>query len=223
MQRWRKITFGVLIFAILGLGIWEYQWDFTVIEENIRSHPFAGAVLYIVLLTTSVVLLPFSSLPLLPLAARIFGVWLTALLSIVGWWIGCLIAFQISRLGRRYLEKISSLESIDKLERKIPKDIGFAGIVILRMILPVDVTSFALGLLKNLHFSTYAIASLIGIIPFAFVWSYAGGELGRGAFLSSALIFIAMTVTVLVIRRLWQKRQTIARAVSAPTPPSPLG
>lgn len=205
MQRWRKITLGVLILAIVGLGIWEYQWDFTMIEQTIRSHPLVGAAIYIALLATSVVLLPFSSLPLLPLAARIFGVWLTALLSIVGWWIGCLIAFQIARLGRKYLEKITSLEAVDRLERKIPPDIGFAGIVILRMILPVDVTSFALGLLKNLPFSTYAIASLIGIIPFAFVWSYAGGELERGAFLSSALIFIAMTVAVLVIRRLWQR------------------
>ncbi|PIR52525.1 hypothetical protein COU76_06050 [Candidatus Peregrinibacteria bacterium CG10_big_fil_rev_8_21_14_0_10_49_10] len=203
MQRWQKITLGALILAILGLGIWEYQWDFTVIEGTIRAHPFVGAVVYIALLATSIVLLPFSSLPLLPLAARIFGVWLTALLSIVGWWVGCLIAFQIARLGRRYLEKITSLDAIDKIERKIPPDISFAGIVILRMILPVDVTSFALGLLKNLPFSVYAFASLIGIIPFAFVWSYAGGELGRGALVSSALTVMGMTVAILAIRRLW--------------------
>jgi len=205
MQRWQKIVLGIFVLAILGIGVWEYRWDFTMIEQTIRSHQFMGATLYIILLATSVVLLPFSSLPLLPLAARIFGVWLTAALSIVGWWIGCLIAFQIARLGRKYLEKITSLSAVDRLEQKIPKDIGFAGIIILRLILPVDVTSFALGLLKHLKFSTYTIASLIGIIPFAFVWSYAGGELGRGAFLSSTIIFIGMTVAVLVIRRLWQR------------------
>jgi len=204
MRSWQKILLGIVILAILGIGIWEYRWDFTMIEQTLWLHPFTGAALYILLLVTSVVLLPFSSLPLLPLAARIFGVWLTAVLSIVGWWIGCLIAFQIARLGRKYLEKITSLEAVDRIERKIPKDIGFAGIVILRMILPVDVTSFALGLLKHLSFSTYAVASLIGITPFAFVWSYAGGELGRGAFLSSAIVFIGMTVAVLVIRRLWR-------------------
>lgn len=210
MERWQKITIGIIILAILGLGIWEYQWDFTMIEQPIQSHPFMGAGLYIVLLVTSVVFLPFSSLPLLPLAARVFGVWLTAVLSILGWWIGCLIAFQIARLGRRYLEKITTLNAIDKIERKIPNDIGFAGIVILRMILPVDVTSFALGLFKHLSFPTYAAASLIGIVPFAFVWSYAGGELGRGAFLSSAVVFIGMTVAVLVIRRLWQRHRSFS-------------
>jgi len=204
MQRWQKIALGIVVLAILGIGVWEYRWDFTMIEQTIRSHPFMGAALYIVLLVTSVVLLPFSSLPLLPLAARVFGVWLTAVLSIVGWWIGCLIAFQIARLGRKYLEKITSLSAVDRLEHNIPKDIGFAGIVILRMILPVDVTSFALGLLKHLTFSTYAIASLIGIIPFALVWSYAGGEVNRGAFLSFALIMMGMGIAVILIRRLWR-------------------
>ncbi|TAK83545.1 MAG: hypothetical protein EPO20_18040 [Betaproteobacteria bacterium] len=71
------------------------------------------------------------------------------------------------------------------------------------MILPVDIVSFALGLLKELRFSTYAIGSLIGILPFAFVWSYAGGELGAGRFLTFA--------AVLVIRRLWSARHRASR------------
>lgn len=203
---WNSIFF-LLVLSIVVVGLWQLQWDLSALEGWIAAHRILGIAVYIVFVAASVVLLPFSSLPLLPLAARIFGVWLTAFLSILGWWIGCLIAFQIARLGRRYLEKITTLNAIDKIERKIPNDVGFAGIVILRMILPVDVTSFALGLLKNLSFSTYAIASLIGITPFAFVWSYAGGELGRGAFLSSAVVLTGMTVAVLVIRRLWQRHR----------------
>lgn len=207
MQRWQKISIGIVVLAVLGLGFWEYQWDFAMIEQTMRLHPFIGAALYFVLLVTSVVFLPFSSLPLLPIAAGIFGAWRTAIISIIGWWIGCLIAFQIARLGRRYLEKITSLSAVDRLEQKIPSDIGFAGIVILRMVFPVDVTSFALGLLKNLSFFTYAIASLIGIIPFAFVWSYAGGELARGQFLTFSFILIGMTIAVLIIRRVWRKHR----------------
>jgi len=207
MRFWWKIIFALLLLSIVVVGLLQLQWDLSALEEWIVAHRILGIAVYILFVAASVVLLPFSSLPLLPLATRIFGVWFTAILSIIGWWIGCLIAFQIARYGRKYLEKITSLEAVDRVERKIPKDIGFAGIVILRMILPVDVTSFALGLLKNLPFSTYAIASLIGITPFAFVWSYAGGELGRGAFLSSALIFIGMTFAVLVIRRLWMRHR----------------
>lgn len=145
------------------------------LETWIGQHPVLGAGIYVVLVTASVVLLPFSSLPLLPLATQIYGLVLTALLGTAGWWAGCLIAFQIARLGRSYLERFTSLGAIDRLEGQVPDDVGFGGIVVLRMILPVDVVSFALGLLKRLRLQTYAVASLVGILPFAFVWSYAGG------------------------------------------------
>jgi len=155
----------------------------------------------------SVVLLPFSSLPLLPLAARSYGVVPTALLSAAGWWAGCLIAFQIARLGRRYLERITSLEVVDRLEAKVPDDVGFGGIVVLRMILPVDIVSFALGLLKRLRFRTYAAASAAGILPFAFVWSYAGGELGAGRYVSFALVVLGTVLVIVLARRVWKARR----------------
>ena len=148
-----------------------------------------------------------SSLPLLPLATRSYGVLLTALLSAAGWWIGCVIAFQVARFGRRYLERITSLEAIDRLEDKVPPDIGFGGIVVLRMILPTDIVSFALGLLKRLRFRIYAAASLVGILPFSFAWSYAGGQLGAGRILSLALTAAALVALVMVIRRLWWSRR----------------
>lgn len=198
----------VLVLLVLaGLGLWQAEYDMSWIEFWIQQHPVLGAAIYVVRVIASVVLLPLSSMPLLPIAARNFGVLLTAGLSAIGWWVGCLIAFQIARSGRRYLERFTSLEAIDKLEAKIPADVGFGGIVVLRMILPVDVVSFALGLLKRLRFQTYAVASLVGILPFSIVWSSAGGELGEGRFLSFALVVIALTVAVLLVRYLWKKNR----------------
>lgn len=199
-----KIIIAVAVLALAALGLWQSEWDLSGLERWIGLHPVLGAAIYLLALVASVVLLPLSSLPLLPLATRCFGVPLTALLSAAGWWIGCLIAFQIARLGRAYLERITSLAAVDRIEEKIPDDVGFGGIVVLRMILPVDVVSFALGLLKRLRFRTYATASLLGILPFSLVWSYAGGQLGTGQFLSFALIVLGMAVIVLLVRRLWQ-------------------
>lgn len=202
----RKTAVSISVLALLGilaLGVWQWQWDVSWLESWIENRPVLGAAAYVVVVAASIVLLPLSSLPLLPLAAGVYGVWMTAMLSSAGWWIGSLIAFQIARLGRPYVERIASLEAIDRLEHKIPKDVSFWGIVVLRMIFPVDIVSFALGLLRQLSFPTYAMASLIGIIPFAFVWSYAGGELGRGQFLSFALVAVGMAAAVLLIRRLW--------------------
>lgn len=199
-----KIIVAVAVLALAAFGLWQSAWDMSGLEGWIVQHPVLGAVIYLVALVASVVLLPMSSLPLLPLATRCFGVPMTALLSAAGWWIGCLIAFQIARLGRGYLERVTSMAAVDRIEAKIPDDVGFGGIVVLRMILPVDLVSFALGLLKQLRFRTYATASLLGILPFSFVWSYAGGQLGAGQFLSFALIVIGMAAVVLLVRRLWQ-------------------
>ncbi|MBI2226127.1 MAG: hypothetical protein HYU44_14515, partial [Betaproteobacteria bacterium] len=44
----------------------------------------------------------------------------------------------------------------------------------------------------------------VGILPFAFVMSYAGGQLGAGRFLSFALVVAGMVAVVLVVRRLWK-------------------
>ncbi len=199
-----KVIIAVAVVALVALGVWQWEWDTSWLESWIGQHPVLGAGIYVVLLAASVVLLPFSSLPLLPLATQSYGVVLTALLSTAGWWAGCLIAFQIARSGRRYLERITSMKAVDRLEEKVPDDVGFGGIVVLRMILPVDVVSFALGLLKRLRFRTYAVASLIGILPFAFVWSYAGEKLGAGQFLAFALVVVGMAAVVLVVRRLWK-------------------
>lgn len=159
----------VIALALVALGVWQLEWDMSWLKVWIGQHPVLGAGIYLVVVAASVVLLPFSSLPLLPFAAQNFGVLPTALLSAAGWWTGCLIAFQIARLGRRYLERITSMEAVDRIEDKIPGDVGFGG-----------------------------------ILPFAFVMSYASGQLGAGKFLSFALVVAGMVAAVLVIRRLWK-------------------
>lgn len=200
-----KSIAALLALALVGLSLWQSAWDMAWLEDWIYLNPVLGGGVYVFFLILSVVFLPFSSLPLLPLATRIFGVVPTAMLSAMGWWIGCLIAFQIERFGRPLLERVTSLEAIDRLESKVPQDVGFGGIVVLRIILPVDVVSFSLGLLKSLRLRTYATASLLGIVPFAFVWSFAGGQLGRGQFLSFTLVMVGLTAVVLTLRRLWKK------------------
>ena len=203
--RTRLVLSGIVV-ALIALTAWQPEWDTSRVELWIGRHAVLGAVGYVLLVVASVAALPFTSLPLLPLATRIYGVVPTALLSAAGWWVGCLIAFQIARLGRRQIERFTSLEAVDRIEAMMPADISFGGIVVLRMILPVDVVSFALGLLKQLRFRTYAVASLLGILPFAFVWSYAGGELGAGRYFTVALLVVGVTAAILAIRRLARGR-----------------
>lgn len=138
------VVLVVLGAATLALAVWQWDMALSGFTAWLALHPVAGALACVTLLAASVVLMPFSSLPLLPLASSVFGVALTALLSALGWWLGCLVAFQLARRGRHLLEA------------KVPADVGFGAIVLLRMVLPVDLVSFALGLLKQLPFSRYA-------------------------------------------------------------------
>lgn len=191
--------------ALAALALWQGGWDGSRVEDWIDSNRVLGAVIYFAFVAASVIALPFSSLPLLPVAARSYGVFLTGLLSAAGWWAGCLVAFWIARRGRGFVERFASLDAIDRIEEKMPRDVTFGAIVVLRMILPVDLVSFALGLTRRLTFVTYATASLIGILPFAFVWSYAGGKLGAGQYLVFALVVFGVAALVFVARRAWKR------------------
>lgn len=194
------VVAGVLLVA------WRHRSELRQIEPWIEQHGVIGAFVYVLAGAASVVLLPLSSLPLVPLASRLWGVWIAGALSAAGWWLGALLAFWIARLARPWLERFVSLAALDRLERSIPPDVGFATIVVLRMVLPVDVTSFALGLLHELRFTTYATASLVGIIPFAFAWSYAGSKLGRGEYLAFAALAAVLILVGVVGKRYWLRR-----------------
>ncbi len=201
---WIKATMlGAVV--LLGVIAWQYRGELQNFEQFVEQHRTIGAVAYVLAGAVSVVLSPLSSLPLVPLASRMWGVWIAGALSAAGWWLGALMAFWVARLARSWLESFVSLAALDCMERAIPPEIGFAGIVVLRMFLPVDVTSFAFGLLRKLSFKTYAQASLIGILPFAFVWSYAGGKLASGQYLLFAAIGAVLVSAALVGRLYWTR------------------
>jgi len=50
----------------------------------------------------------------------------------------------------------------------------FWSVVLLRMALPVDVLSYGIGLFSKMSFSTYFWATLIGVVPFSFIYAYVG-------------------------------------------------
>ena len=143
--------------------------------KNLIGNNFIGIITYILISIIAIVIAPISMMPLLPVASNVFGWFNSAIFNIMGWFLGSVIVFYISRkYGVPLIKKFVSLEKINKLESKIPKENLFLDIVLLRMILPVDILSYALGLFSKVKFKTYALATLIGITPFAFVFSYLG-------------------------------------------------
>jgi uncharacterized membrane protein YdjX (TVP38/TMEM64 family) len=127
--------------------------------------------------------------------------------------LGCLIAFLIARWARASVERFVSLRALYRLEERMPPELDFSAIVMLRLVFPGDLVGFALGLLKHVPFRIFAIASLVGTIPTAIALSYAGGELAKGQFVSCGLLVAATTVGAILLKRCWpDKRRAGASA-----------
>lgn len=143
-----------------------------------------GAVSYIsfvTLLVVAVVFMPLSVMPIIPLAASIMGPLTTAILSIIGWTIGSVIAFLIARhLGRPILERFVSLEKIDSFAESLPQDTRFLMIVLIRLTIPVDIASYALGLGTQISLLEYTAATVVGVAWFSFAFAYLGNALLTG-------------------------------------------
>jgi len=162
----------------------------------IQGNGVVGAILFIFLMFSATVVAPVTVLPLVPFASVIFGPLETALYSIIGWWFGSIVAFLIARYGGKpLLERFVSFEEIEKYESKIPKGLTFGGLVLLRTIIPVDILSYVVGLLSTISLTSYALATIIGIAPFAFLLSYGGSSF----FDANYIVFMAVIIVAVGI------------------------
>ena len=134
-----------------------------------------GMVAYAVIAIIATVAAPISAAPLIPIAANAWGFVITAALSILGWTTGALIAFAIGRkYGLPLAQKFISVHNLEKLHKHIPQERIFWSVVLLRIMIPVDLLSYALGIFGVLGWRRYTLATIIGITPFAFIFAYLG-------------------------------------------------
>ena len=172
------IKAGVIVLFIIALFILSSLIANIYLDE-LKNYAFSNYVLgvfvYIFIFALSIVVAPVSSIPLIPLASNVWGWKLAAIYSVIGWTIGDIIAFWLSRkYGKPLIKKLISLKDVEKLEKFIPENHIFASIVLLRMTLPSDGLSYALGLFSNVRMKPYIFATIIGSLPFAFVFAYLG-------------------------------------------------
>lgn len=190
-----KSLFEILVILVLFIFFSYF------IQRNIElfrlfiDNSLMGMFLYVFVVVIAIVIAPVSAMPILPLASNLWGWFLGGILSIIGWTIGALIAFVIARkYGVSLVEKLVDLKKIEHAEALVPEQNIFWSIVFLRMVIPVDILSYALGLFSRISVQRYFWATLLGISPFAFVFSYVGRmpfNYQMGALLISLLIFFA--------------------------------
>jgi len=199
----KKLVLASLPFLLLLLVVFliVQQTDLiSAVEEFVSSKPlWQSYSVYVALLTLAVVCMPFTVLPLIPVVASVFGPFVTGVLSVIGWTLGATAAFFIARyLGKPFLEKFISLQALDDIVRMVHGKSRFFFIVLLRLTLPVDIVSYALGMAKSLGFAEYFFATAIGVVWFSFSFAYLGDALLSGNILLVCQLAAASLVISLI-------------------------
>ena len=175
----RKKTFfsllGFLIILILFVIVSYFTQENLPYFQSLISNTFLGMGVYFLIVILEVVLAPITFVPMIPLASGLWGWFLAGLLTLIGWTTGSLIAFFIARKGGvPLIERFVSFQKIQKLEKLILEDHLFIGIILLRILIPIDLMSYAIGLFSGVGWKKYTLASFIGFIPFSFFLAYSG-------------------------------------------------
>ncbi len=143
--------------------------------ESLIGKGITGILIYLLIITLEIIFAPVSIAPLIPVASAIWGWQISGLLSLIGWSVGSLIAFLIGKkYGTPLIERKPYFKKIRKFESLIPQRNKFLGIVLLRLTIPFDIISYAIGIFTQIDWKKYTLATFIGYAPMAFGLAYLG-------------------------------------------------
>ncbi len=199
LSRRREYATLLTVTAVVIAAVFVVRTYASAIRAFIDGHAIWGPCLYILLNIVDAVALPGATLPLIPVAARAWGRVPAAVATTIGWTSGSLVAFLIARRwGYPVVRKLTSVERVRSLRRFIPEDL-FWSIVVVRLVMPMDVISYVLGLLTDMRWASYVGATALGLAPSAFALAYFG-RLSHGFELIAIAIGVMAGVAAFGIR-----------------------
>lgn len=167
--------FGVFIFIFIFILLsYLVQENFGFFERLVAGN-VRGLVIYIFLNFVGIIVAPVTVIPLIVVVAKIWGPVVAALASWFAWMMGSVVAFWIARrFGVPVVGRFISLDELYKMEDRFSILRSFWGIVFLRMVIPVEILSYGLGLFSRIGFWKYFFASGVGLLPVTFLLGYFG-------------------------------------------------
>ena len=170
-----KALIGIISLVVVFLLVsYLVNKNLDFLKENISSG-YLSMIIYFILISLEVVVAPTSLIPIIPLATALWGSSTSFLLTLFGWTFGSVIAFLITRkIGVPLLEKITSIEEMNKYQRFVPDKNLFLGVVTIRIFIPFDVMSYVIAFFTKIDLKKYTLATFIGFIPSTFFLAYFG-------------------------------------------------
>ena len=182
---------GVLIAVLVGayvvasrtpLGTYLTRDGVFQVIDWLRGHPWAPAIFVAIYATATAIAVPGTILTLA--GGGIFGFFWGTVLNLTAANIGANAAFLIARaLGRDGVRHLVGSDStaLEKLDGVVRRH-GFQGLLTLRLIplVPFNALNFGSGLMP-LRWRTYALATLVGIVPGTVVYTFFADALLQGS------------------------------------------
>lgn len=197
----RRLIIAGFFFFIAGLVSTSYYYRASIqmvinyFASFIGGNVVAGVFIFIGVSTFSVVLSPLSSLPLIPSAIIAWGRFFTFIFIMIGWLVGSLIGYFVGYFAReKLLGRYFPMEKIDYYKNKISPDAQFLLVLIFRLAIPSEITTYTLGIIKY-DFKKFALATLISEIPFALLAVFFGEAIYEG----NVFALIGIMTFVLII------------------------
>jgi len=193
VKKYGPVVALVLFFAAAVFVANYFEDD---IARFVEGRGALTGLIYFLIITVSTVLAPLSGIPLMPIVSTAIGPFVTACISVVGWSLGSYFIFILSRrYGMDVVRHFVSKKSVEKMKDSLPGDDDFWQLLLIRMLIPVDILSYALSLFTGVKLRTYMITTTLGVIPFAFVLAYVGTlpwEVQVGAVLVGVLVLVGI-------------------------------
>lgn len=196
---WQALgTIALSLGIVLTLFTLQQQWEINLFSTDgfqtaVERVGFWGPLLYVLLLVVSVVVSQIPGAGLAIAAGAVWGPFTAGLYTILGGFLGALIAYSLGKTVGPGLLKALTGKTITFSKDRGERYLG--GLIFLMRLVPVfsfDLISYGAGITR-LSLPIYASATLLGMVPSTFLLTYLGGafQLGTSATVGIMGLFVA--------------------------------
>ncbi|HSI67245.1 MAG TPA: TVP38/TMEM64 family protein, partial [Planococcus sp. (in: firmicutes)] len=211
----RQLTKGLLIAIAVAVIIWLSRSVLEVDANDLRnwilSFGLWAPIMYIIIYTIRpLVFFPASVLSIA--GGLAFGAWMGTIYTIIGATLGAMLSFYVAKTLGKSLVKKDWSGNAGKIQAQMEEN-GFFYVLLFRLI-PVinfDLISYMAAIAK-VRFGSFALATLIGIIPGTFAYNFLGSSFVSGnprTIFFAVLVFVVLTVVPILIRNRWTNKQKL--------------
>lgn len=190
----RKIWPLVFVFGLFIACSVVVQSNHEAIERVLLSVSLPTCAALYFGVTVLTVLIPFTSvLPFVPLAVLVLGWPFTAVLTSLGWVLGGLMLFELSRsVARPYLFRMLPKSHIEGIGNLLSKK-GLPQALFVRMVVHDDLVNVAFGAFTTINRWEFLLITALATAPGAVMYAYIGSVPFRYALLlaTSGLVVFA--------------------------------